>query len=61
MNLLMKADQLQTETVRELCNYLLLCWSSNKVMPEIVMCHRDSDCAMFSTITLIELMWNDSS
>lgn len=44
-----------------LCIYLLLWWLSNNVMPEIVICHRDSDSAMFSTITLIELMWNDSS
>lgn len=42
-------------------SYLLLWWSSNKVMPLIVMCHRDSDSDRFSTITLIELMWNDSS
>lgn len=45
----------------EPCSYLLLWWSSNKVMPAIVMCHRDSDSARLSTITLIELMWNESS
>lgn len=48
-------------TLCEQHSYLLLWWSSNKVMPEIVMCHRDSDRAMFRTITLMELMWNDSS
>ena len=62
LNVLIKSDQWPTEiTECELCRYLLLWWSSNKVMPVIVMCHRDSDSAMFSTITLIELMWNDSS
>ena len=62
LNVLIKSDHWPTEiTESEQCRYLLLWWSSNKVMPVTVMCHRDSDSAMFSTITLIELMWNDSS
>lgn len=42
-------------------DYRLLWWSSNKVMPAMVMCQRDSDRAAFGTITLTELTWNDSS
>ena len=51
----------QRQQAAKKCNYRLLWWSSNKVMPVKVMCHRDSDSARFSTITLMELKWNDSS
>lgn len=42
-------------------DYRLLWWSSNKVTPAMVICHRDSDRAAFGTITFTELTWNDSS
>ena len=48
-----------TDMIEGVC--LLLWWSSSRVMSLVVMCHRDSDRARFSTITLIESMWKDSS
>ena len=42
-------------------SHLLVWWSSSRVIPVVVMCHRDSDKARFSTITLMESMWRDSN